>query len=127
MEPTTMTSSTLRELEELLQERGTALKVDFDGLERETMGKDADSAGDHSMIHGQMAEVASEASEKAVMYDRMESASGELQEIGDALERLQNGTFGSCEYCGLAIPLERLQAIPYTRLCVRCKSAEELE
>jgi RNA polymerase-binding transcription factor DksA len=60
------------------------------------------------------------------MYGRMESESGEVQEIREALERLHNGTFGSCESCGHAIPLERLKAIPYARLCVGCKSEEEL-
>jgi len=122
-----MSSITFREMQKLLQDRGTALQIDFDGLERATLGTDADSVGGQSVSPGQMAELASDASKKAVMYDRMDSAIGELREIGEALARLENGTFGSCETCDQHIPLERLQAIPYARLCIHCKSAEELQ
>ena len=37
----------------------------------------------------------------------------------------REGTFGICEECGKAISLERLRAIPYTRLCIPCKQVEE--
>jgi RNA polymerase-binding transcription factor DksA len=44
-----------------------------------------------------------------------------LGEITAALERLQKGTFGSCEECGGPIvPRERLRELPYTRYCVTC-------
>ncbi len=127
MAPHTMNPVDLKEMQDLLLDRSKVLEHDLDGLESETMGKGADQAGDHSMAPVHIAELASDASEKAVMYGRMESESGELQEIREALERLENGTFGPCENCGEAIPLERLEAIPYARLCVKCKSAEELE
>ena len=38
-----------------------------------------------------------------------------------ALERIEGGTFGTCENRGQAIPLERLEALPTARLCVACK------
>ena len=117
----------LQVMRDLLLDLSSARGVDLDGLESETMGKDADPSGDHSIASGQTAELASDESEKAVMYGMMERESGELQEIREALERLETGTFGTCETCAEAIPLERLQAIPYARLCVTCKSAEELE
>ena len=43
-----------------------------------------------------------------------------IAEIEHALVRLDNGTYGACERCGVAIPLERLEAIPYARRCVNC-------
>ncbi len=42
----------------------------------------------------------------------------ELREIEAAQERLREGTYGSCEECGEAIPFERLQAYPAARLCI---------
>ena len=45
-----------------------------------------------------------------------------VREAEHALERLEAGTYGSCEACGAAIPLERLLAIPETRRCVTCPS-----
>jgi RNA polymerase-binding transcription factor DksA len=43
-----------------------------------------------------------------------------LADIKHALERLEDGTYGWCEGCGVSIPFERLEAIPSARLCVAC-------
>ena len=48
--------------------------------------------------------------------------------INEALERIENGTFGICEVCGEEISEERLRARPVTTLCIDCKTeAEEKE
>ena len=49
----------------------------------------------------------------------------ELDEIDDALVRIENGTFGVCESCGRAIPVARLRAMPAARHCLECQA--ELE
>lgn len=41
----------------------------------------------------------------------------ELDEVRDALARLDDGSFGKCEACGREIEPERLAAIPWTRFC----------
>jgi RNA polymerase-binding protein DksA len=43
-----------------------------------------------------------------------------IADIQDAIARLDNGTYGTCEQCGAAISVERLEAIPYARRCVDC-------
>ena len=43
-----------------------------------------------------------------------------VADIEHALERLESGTYGWCEDCGVPIPFERLEAIPSARLCVAC-------
>ena len=43
-------------------------------------------------------------------------------EIDAALQRIDDGTYGSCERCHQAIPKPRLKALPFARLCVACKS-----
>lgn len=48
-----------------------------------------------------------------------------LQEVGDALERIEAGTFGACEVCGRAITRARLRALPHTRHCIDCQRALE--
>lgn len=50
---------------------------------------------------------------------------GELEQVDSALERLEEGTFGSCERCGNAISAERLEVLPYTPYCISC--AGEIE
>ena len=49
-------------------------------------------------------------------------ASEAIRDIDTALARMDAGTYGLCESCRAQIPLERLQAIPHARLCVRCSS-----
>jgi RNA polymerase-binding protein DksA len=43
-----------------------------------------------------------------------------LDEINQALNRIHDGSFGTCVSCGAAIPELRLKALPYTPLCMRC-------
>ncbi len=45
--------------------------------------------------------------------------------IDDAIRRLQNDTYGKCIDCNKMISDGRLEALPYARLCVKCKSARE--
>ncbi|MCC9077479.1 TraR/DksA C4-type zinc finger protein [Litorilinea aerophila] len=44
-----------------------------------------------------------------------------LAQIDEALQRLEDGTYGRCESCGEPIPPERLEALPYATLCVICQ------
>lgn len=44
-----------------------------------------------------------------------------LREIADALERLREGTYGTCPDCGMPISRKRLEAIPWARYCVSCQ------
>jgi|GEM_PF-186534 len=44
-----------------------------------------------------------------------------LTKIQKALERIGNGTFGTCEECAEPISNKRLEARPETTLCIRCK------
>jgi DnaK suppressor protein len=48
-----------------------------------------------------------------------------IAKIREALERIENGTFGICEECGDDIDLERLKARPVTTLCIECKRKQE--
>lgn len=43
-----------------------------------------------------------------------------LRKVDHALERVAAGTYGNCESCGKAIPVERLDVLPYSTLCVEC-------
>jgi DnaK suppressor protein len=54
-----------------------------------------------------------------------ENAEHVIQEIDKALQRLDDGTYGTCAVCGEQIPEERLAAVPYATLCVKDKRAQE--
>ena len=48
-----------------------------------------------------------------------------LQHVDDALQRLDSGEYGVCEECGGEIAAGRLEAMPFSRLCVTCQSEFE--
>jgi len=50
-----------------------------------------------------------------------------IKKIKEALERLDDGTFGICEECGESISEKRLKARPVTTLCINCKKKQEVE
>jgi DnaK suppressor protein len=63
----------------------------------------------------------------AVMQMTRSMAASELShltvEIDRALEKLDDGTYGTCDGCGEPIGAERLEALPWAVLCVSCKAA----
>ncbi len=48
-----------------------------------------------------------------------------LQQTDDALQRLETGEYGLCDECGGEIALGRLEAMPFSRLCVTCQDEFE--
>ncbi|MCL6622050.1 MAG: RNA polymerase-binding protein DksA [Syntrophobacterales bacterium] len=48
-----------------------------------------------------------------------------ILKIREALERIDEGTYGICEICGGEISLKRLRARPVTTMCIQCKSRME--
>ena len=50
----------------------------------------------------------------------LERAQQQVADLDDALNRVERGTYGTCERCGAPIPAERLEAQPATRTCVAC-------
>jgi DnaK suppressor protein len=50
-----------------------------------------------------------------------------IKKIDDALDRIDNGTFGICDDCGMEINIKRLDARPVTTLCIECKTQQEEE
>lgn len=50
-----------------------------------------------------------------------------LKEVESALQKLDDGGFGSCERCGEPIAEKRLEALPFARYCIECQRAAEEE
>lgn len=61
--------------------------------------------------------------------DRAQSLSGHarrlLVDIDTALERMEDGSYGTCQECEVVIERERLEALPYATLCMDCKRNAE--
>jgi RNA polymerase-binding protein DksA len=58
-------------------------------------------------------------------FMNMESEEELLRRVDRALVRLREQTYGACEECGEEINPERLEALPWATMCVKCQAREE--
>jgi len=72
-------------------------------------------AGDDNWSEGAIEAEADEVLEKVGNL-----ALAEIKKIKSALTRISAGTYGKCETCGQKIAAKRLEAIPYTTVCIDC-------
>lgn len=72
-----------------------------------------------------LADVASDAFEREKGFAIENSVQELLNQVEEALSRMEEGTYGLCEVCGQPIHPDRLRALPYARLCIECKAREE--
>lgn len=71
------------------------------------------------------ADSATDTFDRERIYALESTVQGMLRMVEDALRKVEQGTYGICETCGQPINPERLEAIPYARLCITCKEREE--
>ena len=85
----------------------------------------SEANGDLSSMPIHMADIGTDNYEQEFTLSLMETEGGTLDKIEGAMERMEDGTYGQCEECGGKIPKKRLDAIPYTAMCVKCASRFE--
>ena len=103
------TAAELKHFRKLLLERRARILASVNALEEEALK----SAGqDFSVDH--MADHGSDNFEQDLSLSLVESEHKELNEIGEALQRLDEGVYGLCAGTGEPIGRARLEAIPYT-------------
>ena len=70
-------------------------------------------------------DIASKLAEHDIVMSLAQGEASEINQIDNALEKIENDKYGVCEYCGGNINKQRLIAIPFVTLCIKCKEAEE--
>ena len=92
--------------------------------ELEDTGDDEISEVESENVIGDIVDKANSIYEMQI-YDKLTDKERiKLQEIDDALKRIE-GVYGKCIVCGKPIEEKRLLAIPESKMCIVCKSAEE--
>jgi DnaK suppressor protein len=76
------------------------------------------------MTYGSQASAASQVFEQQRDLALRERAETQLALVDAAIDRIENGTFGTCRRCGLPIAAERLEALPWAALCIDCQRLE---
>jgi DnaK suppressor protein len=74
---------------------------------------------------GDVCDIASSDRERELTLRLSERGREKLKEIEEALERIEDGSFGTCEQCEAKIPKGRLKVLPFSTTCVACKSKQE--
>jgi|SRR6516164_482168 RNA polymerase-binding protein DksA len=121
-----MTKAEMEEYRRSLLSLKQRLDGDVSHLADEALRKNQkEASGNLSSMPIHMADIGTDNFEQEFTLSLLQSEEQVLGQIGDAMERIKDGTFGKCEECHNPIPKARLQAIPYTRYCVEC--ARKLE
>ncbi len=84
-----------------------------------------EASGDLSSMPIHMADIGSDNFEQEFTLSLMQNDEDTLEAIESALERIEEAQYGKCEECQGTIPKARLNAIPYTSLCIKCAEALE--
>jgi DnaK suppressor protein len=72
-----------------------------------------------------VADMAVESYTKEFMFGKSSGDRHILQLISEALDRIENKSYGVCTNCENAIGAKRLEAVPWTRLCIQCQDLLE--
>ena len=111
MDKRTVVSRLERERERLLK-----MKSDLEGNLEGTAGAAAGELGDYDQ---QPADIGTEAFEQEKNLSILESVDEQLKDVDAAFERLERGTYGTCEACGKPIEPARLEQRPFARFCLQ--------
>lgn len=103
------------------------LEAEKKRLEQEIAEADLDVATDENRAGygNHMADDATEVFEQERSAGMRRDQEILLDQVKDALQRIENGTYGFCQRCGRAIDTARLRALPTASLCYECKAREE--
>ena len=72
-----------------------------------------------------LADVASSTFEREKSVALETSVQHTLTQVEEAMQRIEDRTYGRCQRCGNPIDFARLKVLPYATLCIRCKELEE--
>jgi YteA family regulatory protein len=122
-----MEKAQLEKFRALLEEEKKKRWEGIHSINKTGMGESLrDSTGELSLCDNEPADIGSEVFERSKDYALRERAKLNIQAIDEALRRIEKGVYDICEVCGRRIPIERLEAVPYTTTCHDCsKHLEE--
>jgi RNA polymerase-binding transcription factor len=104
--------------------RLNVVKDDFD-VEHLTDESEDENLSELSSVDQHQADVGTETFEREKDLSILEQVDAELADVEHALKRLDDGTYGTCEFDGKPIPEERLEAMPAARFCLEHQAQAE--
>jgi RNA polymerase-binding protein DksA len=116
----------LKHFRQLLQREKTRLEGELHDIEElDRSHSQSEEIGEAANYDQHLADVATE----TFMRERDEamerSLRAELDQVIHALDKVENGAYGSCDRCERPIGADRLKALPYATLCMQCANVVE--
>ncbi len=113
------------QFKKVLLEMRARMSGDVNMMAEEALSGNSEGRSSHAPTH--MADLGSDAYSQELTLAIMASEGGRLQQVQEALERIESGQYGSCLDCGGRIPKARLEVLPDTPFCVKCASKTSTE
>jgi DnaK suppressor protein len=102
------------------------LRGDVSSMAHSALRKSGAEGSDGNSMPIHMAELGSENFEQEFTLSLLANEEGQLDMIESALQRIESGNYGQCEECDGVISKTRLNALPFTPLCIRCAASRDL-
>jgi len=116
-----MNKAMLSELKKKLEEQKTTILADLESVGSRSGGADVGYDVKFPDYGDSMEDNATEVQDYTKNLSLERDLQKELRGIEEALVKMENGTYGVCNYCGQEIELERLKIRPASNSCVSCK------
>lgn len=110
----------LEELKKKLEVEKTELEENLNRIAKPINAKEGDYETSFESIGEDNDDNATEVDQYTQNLSVESSLEKQLQDIIDALEKMETGAYGICENCQKEIPLERLMVNPSAKLCIEC-------
>jgi len=114
---------TKKQVKELLED----LEKELQGLEERNKEKanQMEHPGDTDTFHGDEADQATFLEQRSRLLRLRDRDRKLINKIQKTIVKIENGSYGTCDACGIDIPYERLKLRPVAGLCIECKQAQE--
>lgn len=120
-----MEKNKLERYREILLSEKKRLEEQIDSIEREQRLSQREAINELLAYDNHPGDLGTETFERAKDLGLKDNALTLLNEVDRALEMIDAGSYGICQRCANRIKEERLEAVPYTVFCEKCKKIEE--
>jgi RNA polymerase-binding transcription factor DksA len=112
----------LKQFKELILEKKKETMEELETLKESMMDVTTGEYVSESSTYSMHMEQGTDAMEREKTFLFASRGSKFLNQLDDALQRIENGTYGICRVCQLLIPKERLEAVPTAQTCAEYKN-----
>ncbi|MGH2740675.1 MAG: TraR/DksA family transcriptional regulator [Actinomycetota bacterium] len=119
------TKRQLQTIRKQLEQEREQLEAQFAEIEETSLGTSQSELSGEAAFDEEYADSGTFTFERERDLSLAENLKDLIEQIDRAVVRIDDGTYGICERCGRTIEKARIKALPYARLCIKDKQAEE--